>query len=238
MPEQQSIPDATWLFEGRDPTSKKRLQQWQHSEHWWTALFSLVLLTLPKERRRFNLFKPVLVNHGNYFDFEHADGHRHFDLSGTLDLSEISFSSLLIEARIGRTVFEGFLGLKGEDWPLTELTLEPDITLAYSEDGRKNIYFIENKTVRGRSGRLECYLEVAKKLSMLRDTANNMIDAQVFVLLSNGNDKNDIWGMVKDRRVLLWEDILQRLNTESSLENIKMNIFGFDLKPYYEQIVT
>jgi hypothetical protein len=214
-------PKAVWLFQGVDP-SHKRTRSWQNSEHWWTALFSLLMLHAAKHRLQLKLPLRKLMKIDD-------DDTSHFKPAGFFDCQGITYSDLAVEARMnkaGRDMFEI------PEWPKALGNMEPDITIRMPKHGRGRgkAILIENKTVSAKRDRLDDYPSIAKTLQ------DHQWDVQLIVLISLGNSQNDIWEAIKKNRdellVLLWEDVLRALD---GIDVFK-SLFDVPLAPYYEQV--
>jgi hypothetical protein len=97
-------PDATWLFARRDPsTLKVRFKNGQHSESWWTALFSLFLLHYSVSRKypKIPLRRPVFRKP----EWEYPP-------EGVLDYKGLTFSSFLTERRLNEQVAKSFFDVQ------------------------------------------------------------------------------------------------------------------------------
>ncbi len=212
-------PKADWLFEGKDP-SGNRTRSWQNSEHWWTALFSLLLLHLAKN----NMSNKIPVRKLKKFD-ENKDC-LFFEPAVPLDLAGLKFSTLAVEAGLSQKVAPDMFQVS--NWPKGLSRMEPDITICEPE--KKQAIFIENKTVRAQVGRLIDYLGLGKRLE------KDGWKIETIVLISLGNSKSQIWKTIEDRNeelhVILWEDVLRIID---EIEEFR-SFFDVSLAPYYQQV--
>lgn len=217
-----SQPKADSLFEGIDP-SGTRTRWCQNSEHWWTTLFTLLLLYLAKQNRSANIPLRRLR--------EYDDKRTIFEPAGRLDYQGITFSNLAVEARMKHVAKHLF---NISEWSSSLASVEPDITICWPEGrGRKGraAAVVESKTVRAKAGRLESNLLVKKCLE------DHQWDVDLIVLISLGNSQDDIWKVIEANNteflVVLWEDVLRVLD---EIEMFK-SFFDVRLAPYYEQVI-
>ena len=210
-----TVPDATWLFEGRDPrTTDRRVmaRQGEQSEHWWTAVFSLLLLHLCAQS------EPATIPLRRY---HRSNDKETYPLTGSLDYHPLSLRSLLVEARLSAAVAKDLFQVP--DWPQEFERLEVDIALSIPQHNR--IVLIENKTVRGSANSLERYAAVADYLRKKGHCAH------LHVLISCGHPNNDIWNTIEREglEIIIWEDVLRLLHSTEFFRGI----FHDELPDYF-----
>ncbi|MBX3236660.1 MAG: hypothetical protein KF814_10935 [Nitrospiraceae bacterium] len=208
-------PDATWLFAGRDPlvTDKRSmLREGQHSEHWWTALFSILLLHLASQPT------PPKIALRRHIPLEPRF---QYPETGSLDYHGMSLSSILVEARLLEAVALKLFNIS--EWPLDFQTLEVDLAISLPE--RNRVILIENKTERSRTNSLDRYEQAVK---YLRGFGKN---ADLYVLISGGHWNDEIWGAIarNNLEIILWEDVLRLLHAIPLFRDV----FHNDLPAYF-----
>ncbi|MGH8377844.1 MAG: hypothetical protein ACRER7_02715, partial [Gammaproteobacteria bacterium] len=82
-------PDATWLFENRDPANPdtpRKSWRAQNSESWWTAVFTLFLFSFNEN----NVVLPFHIYKGN----------ENFEESGIFKLLKFKYENLFVETSV------------------------------------------------------------------------------------------------------------------------------------------
>jgi hypothetical protein len=187
-------PDATWLFHKRDLSSPHHVKfpKGQHSESWWTALFSLFLLheNVSKMYPEIPLRRP-----------QGGESDQTYPQVGALDYKGLTFSSFLTERQLNEGVAKSFFHIR--TWPLEFKGLAVDLAIMLSAD--RGVVLIENKTVGTGDGSLHAYAEVVQYLN------DNERKAELHVLVSRGHPNPKIWAAIEKYklRIILWEDVLR-----------------------------
>jgi len=200
-------PDATWLFQRRDPSSPKpKFPKGQHSESWWTALFSLFLLhqNATKMFPEIPFRKPQRPQHG--------ESDWTYPRVGALDYKGLTFSSFLAERLLNTELATSFFRVKTWQQEFTKLAVD----LAIRLPADRGVVLIENKTVGTEYGSLHAYAEVMRFLK------DNGLTADLYVLISRGHPSEKILPAIEEDklRVILWEDVLRLMTQDSFFSQI------------------
>jgi hypothetical protein len=178
------------------------------SEQWWTSIFTLVLAHIGGISGVSRLPIWVYREDGNKWRYERLP--EFFDFHG------VKLSDIHVEAAIPNVFTE-----LAKNEPLR---INPDIII--KRDAEKPVTIIENKTHRAGIGRVVEYIQAGKELRRMG------YNATTYLLISVGNERNDIWKVVlqqKEIPLLLWEDVLRLIDDIGWLREL----FDDDLKPYY-----
>lgn len=200
-------PDATWLFQRCDSSSAKPMfPNGQHSESWWTALFSLFLLhqNVSGKCPEIPLHQPHRPQPGES-DWTYLP-------MRALDYKGLTFSSFLTERQLNAKLATSFFGV--QTWPQEFTKLAVDLAVMFPAERRAVL--IENKTVGAGPGSLGDYARVVKHLQA------NGLKAALHVLISRGNPTDSILESVleNDLSIILWEDVLRLMTQDSFFSQI------------------
>lgn len=190
------MPNATHLFE-------RPARHRHHSEAWWSAFFSLVLLYRAQTAPQFTL--PIYTYRC-----------RRYRQVGHLGVEGLSFDTVAVEAPLSERAF----GLAA--WPPKFLNLKPDLSVIVLAEQQAT--FIETKTIGATIARnLDRYSKLCVHLNQ------NGWAVNLFYLLSHGHESPNDWSLItqKDLRILLWEDVLR-----SAIGTPLACVFDVDLTVY------
>jgi hypothetical protein len=191
--------NATHLFER--PT-----KSYHNSEHWWTSLFSMLLLHFGSMR------------HGAIPIKKYESGPPwKYSAEGFLDCTDLNFSNVLVEPRLDG----GLFGL--DHWK--HRNVKPDV-LAVEKRARKAT-LVECKTIR----EVVKEKQFSDYLAVRDDLRKAGWDAELYYLLSIGTEgEHDMERIEGEVHLILWEDVLRLFD---EIDHFK-SLFDVDLRPYYE----
>lgn len=233
------VPNATWLFEGRDPTDREGVRpgKARNGEQWWTSLFALYLFEASRSEKERSL-RVVRVEQGVAWPRRYKSLDHCIRWEKPLDRSDI-----LVEANLRST--DGYRASGSGHVSMGELFLGhplpegfpgsfvPDVVVRQGN----RVLFFENKSFAGGDARqLSSYQKACAELNA---SAHPWV-ADWHVLISHGNDHENLWKVIRDgccehasrvgpAKVILWEDILKGM---SRIESIR-RVLGGRLERYF-----
>ncbi len=236
------VPNATWLFEGRDPADRGGVLRGEarKGEQWWTSLFALYLLEASRSEPPLPLrvMRVESIESGRRSYKRRQDADIHWE--NPLDPSDI-----LVETNLRST--DGYRPKGFDNLSMGELFLSAPLPQGFPErfvpdlvvrHGHR-VSFFENKAFAGGCApQLWKYQRACSELCGIERAR----EAHWYVLISHGNNHPPLWDLIRDgssnpecpvepANVILWEDILMGMER---IEWIR-RVLGDGIDRYYRE---